>query len=83
MNFADNDYSDLSSVKVGLRPTYKTGEPVDDDSGLVDIIEDPDKNGVFLVHNTDQIFKIVQTGKNGKTKTQQFSLSGLTLNAAG
>jgi len=78
LNLADNDFTDVTSVKVGLRPTYKSGAPVDDDSGLVELINDPDKNIVLLVHDTNQIVKVVQT--NGtKTKTQTFSLTGLTL----
>lgn len=78
MTFASNDFTGLDSVKVGLRPTYNSGVAVDDDSGLVELINDPDKNGVFKITNTDQVFKIVQT-KGIKTKTQTFSLSGLTL----
>lgn len=63
---------------MGLRPTYNSGEPVDDDSGLVELINDADKNGVFRISSADQVFKIVQT-KGTKTRTQIFSLSGLTL----
>lgn len=78
LTLAGNDFSGLTSVKIGLRPTYKSGEAVDDDSGLVEIINDPDRNGVFRISSNDQVFKIVQT--NGtKTKTQTFSLTGLTL----
>lgn len=78
LTLAGNDFSGLTSVKIGLRPTYKSGEAVDDDSGLVEIINDPDRNGVFRISSNDQVFKIVQT--NGtKTKTQTFSLAGLTL----
>lgn len=62
-----------------MRPTYKSGSPVDDDSGLVEIKNDPDKNGVFKVTNKNtQKFRIVST-KGNQTKVQEFSLSGLTL----
>lgn len=69
LNMADNDYTGLTSVKVGMDPSRG--------SGLVEIIDDPDKNGVFKVSDKDaQVFKIVQTdGTN--TKTQVFNLNGL------
>lgn len=51
---------------------------MNDDSGLVELINDNDKNGVFLVHNTNQVFKVVSTDGT-KTNTQTFSLTGLTL----
>lgn len=69
-----------TSVKVGLRPTYPNGgtTPVDDDSGLVEIINDPDKNGVFKITNKNtQKFKVVST--DGSTmRTDIYNLSGLT-----
>lgn len=50
---------------------------------LVEIINDPDHNGVFRITNKDtQKFHVVQT-KGGQTKTQIFDLSGLTLEPAG
>lgn len=62
---------DAESVKVGLEPSQS--------SGLVEIINDPDKNGVFKVTNKDtQKFKVVQSG-NGYEKVQLYDLSGLTL----
>lgn len=62
--------SRATSVKVGLDPSQE--------SGLVEIINDPDKNGVFKITDKDtQKFKIVSTdGK--RTTTQIFDLSGLT-----
>lgn len=58
-----------TSVKVGLDPSAG--------SGLVEIINDPDKNGVFLITNKDtQSFKVVVSdGIN--TTTDTYSLSGL------
>lgn len=62
--------SRATSVKVGLDPSQE--------SGLVEIINDPDKNGVFKITDKDtQKFKVVST--DGKqTATQTFELSGLT-----
>ena len=73
-NFLGLKFSDLdpnaTSVMVGLDPSYG--------NGLVEIINDPDKNGAFKITNTEQVFKIVSTdGTN--TNTQTFDLSGLTL----
>ena len=79
VNFADNDFTGLTSVKIGLRPTYRGGIPYDDDSGLVEAINDPDKNGVFrITDESTQILKIV-TSNGESTNTQEFDLSGLTL----
>ena len=71
LNFVDNDFSKYSSVKVGMDPSQS--------SGLVEIINDPDKNGVFKVTNKDtQVFKIVSTdAETGEINTQTFDLSGL------
>lgn len=71
LNFVNNDFSKYSSVKVGMDPSQS--------SGLVEIINDPDKNGVFKVTNKDtQVFKIVYTdAETGEINTQTFDLSGL------
>lgn len=71
VNLVNNDYSNFTSVKIGLNPSQG--------SGLVEIINDPDKNGVFRVANTSQKFKIVSTSIDGVENTQEFDLSGLTL----
>ena len=73
-NFIALKFSDIdptaTSVKVGLDPSMGTG--------LVEIINDPDKNGAFKVTNKyTQNFKIVTTDGT-KTKTQIFDLSQLT-----
>ena len=72
--FSSDDWSQFTSVKVGLDPSEGTG--------LVELINDPDKNGVFKVTNKDtQVFKIEATdGVN--TIRKSFDLSGLTLEAA-
>ena len=71
LNFVNNDFSKYSSVRVGMDPSQG--------SGLVEIINDPDKNGVFKVTNKDtQVFKIVSTdAETGEINTQTFDLSGL------
>lgn len=62
--------ADVTSLKVGLDPSQGTG--------LVECLDDTDRNGVFKVTSTSQVFKVVQ--KVGTTEhTQVFDLSGLTL----
>lgn len=74
LDLSSNDFDDLTSVKVGMEPSAG--------SGLVELINDPDKNGVFKVTDKyNQKFVIVSTdGKN--TVTQKYALSGLTLEKA-
>lgn len=73
LKFVDNNEAD--SIKVGLVPSASGMD-------LVEVIGDPDMNGVFkitgLVDGVQQIFKVVTT-KNGIVKTQIFDLTGLTL----
>lgn len=60
-----------TSVRVGLDPSQG--------SGLVEIIDDPDKNGAFKITDKDtQVFKVVTTDGE-HTITQTFDLSGLTV----
>ena len=60
-----------TSVKVGLDPSVSTG--------LVEIINDPDKNGAFKITDKDtQKFKVVSTYGTHKL-TQTFDLSDLTV----
>lgn len=71
LKFATEDWSDYTSVKVGLVPSAIGMD-------LVEIINDPDKNGVFRITSPSQKFKMVATdGEN--TTTRLLSLSGLTL----
>lgn len=74
LSLADNTYTDLTSVKIGLEPSAG--------AGLQEIINDPDKAGVFKITDKyNQKFVVVQTdGKN--TVKQSYSLSGLTLETA-
>lgn len=70
LKFTDID-ENATSVKVGLDPSVSTG--------LVEIIDDPDKNGAFKITNKDtQKFKVVST-YGTHSHTQTFDLSELTL----
>lgn len=60
-----------TSCKVGLNPSQG--------SGLVEIINDPDKDGVFKITDKDtQVFEVKYT-VNGIETTKDYDLSGLTL----
>ena len=59
-----------TSVRVGMQPS--------EGSGLVEIIDDPDKNGVFKVTNTAQKFVVI-TSDGTHTSTAEYDLTGLTL----
>ncbi len=74
-NLADNTFTGLASVKVGMRPSVS--------SGLVEIINDPDKNGTAKVTNkNEQVFIVEQVAEDGRKHRQVFDLSGLTLEEA-
>ena len=61
--------ADATSVKVGLLPSAG--------SGLVELLTDPDKNGVFKVTDkATQKIQVVQSG-GGYVTTQTFSLADL------
>ena len=69
LSLADNDFTDFTSVKVGLEPSVS--------SGLVEIINDPDKNGVFKVTDKyTQKFVVVATDGTTTSK-QKYDLSNL------
>lgn len=59
-----------TSVRVGMQPS--------EGSGLVEIIDDPDKNGVFKVTNTAQKFMVI-TSDGTHTSAAEYDLTGLTL----
>lgn len=70
VKFLAKDWDEYTSVKVGLDPSAG--------SGLVEVIDDPDKNGVFKITNKDGQ-KFVIEAKNGtETKRQVFDLSALS-----
>lgn len=65
---------DVDKVMVGLNPSQG--------SGLVDITDDPDKNGVFKITDpNNQAFK-VQLIKGENISEYTFTLSGLTMTPA-
>ena len=62
----------VDSLKVGLVPSSSGMD-------LVECLDDLDRNGVFKITNKNkQKLVIVQSG-NGKSRTQNFDLSQLTL----
>lgn len=74
-NFLALKFSDVdpraTSIKVGMNPS--------EGSGLVELLGDPDMNGVFKVTDkTTQKFRVVITDGH-VTKTTDYDLSGLTL----
>lgn len=82
MKFGAYDWNDYTSVKVGLRPTYGGPggtTPIDDDSGLVEILSDPDKNGVFKITDKATQKFIVLATNGAETKRDTYDLSGLTV----
>lgn len=61
-----------TSVKVGLEPSEGTG--------LVEIIDDSDKNGIAKITDKNtQRFKVIQSDADGHRNIQTFDLSGLTV----
>lgn len=71
LKFTSNDWSQYDSVKVGLDPSAQ--------SGIVEILNDPDKNGVFKVkQNLSQKF-VVEYRKGEAVERDVYDLSGLTL----
>ena len=60
-----------TSVKVGLVPSASGMD-------LVEILTDPDKNGVFKIANTSQVFKVVATDGVSEN-TDIYSLADLVL----
>lgn len=73
LKFSDTDEA-ATSVLVGLQPSQGTG--------LVEIINDPDQNGVFKIKDTKQKFVVVDSNDEKKTKTV-YDLSGLILEEVG
>lgn len=72
LSLYDNTFTSLDSVKVGLKPSYGTG--------LVEILNDPDKVVVMKIKDKNkQKFKIVQSRTGYNDNTQIFDLSELEL----
>jgi hypothetical protein len=70
----------MTSVKVGLRPTYGGPggtTPIDDDSGLVEISDDPDKNFAAFINDKDTQKLILLTTDGTTTIRKEYDLSTL------
>ena len=70
VKFSDLD-EDATSILVGLEPS--------EGSGLVELINDPDKNAVFKVTDKVKQKLVVMQRCTGFVKVQRVDLSGLTL----
>ena len=73
LQFSGGAFTNAKHIYVGLNPTVG--------SGLVDVIADPDRNGVFKVTNKIQEFTVV-IDYGEYSETLVFDLSGLTLATA-
>ena len=67
---ADDDWTGFTSVKVGLVPS-STGMP------LQDLLNDPDKDGVFKITDKDSQNLVVEVSDGTITSTFNYDLSGL------
>lgn len=66
----------VTSLKVGLIPSASGMD-------LVECIDDTDRNGVFKITDKDtQKFVIIES-QEGRSRTQQYKLNGLTLESTG
>ena len=74
LQFATDDWADFSSVMVGLNPSQG--------SGMVDIIPDPDKNGIFKITNKNAQKFVIEATSNGEVFTFTYDLSGLDCQTA-
>ena len=72
LKWSDPDEA-VTSLKVGLAPSEGTG--------LVECIDDTDRNGVFKITDLDQRVTLVQSNSAGD-HWQSYGLNGLTLEAA-
>lgn len=70
VKFLARDWDEYTSVKVGLDPSAG--------SGLVEVIDDPDKNGVFKITNKDGQKFVIEAENGTETKRQVFDLSALS-----
>ena len=69
LQFTSDNWSKYDSVKVGLNPSME--------SGLVEIIDDPDKNGAFKITSpSQQTFKVVAK-KGDEIVEKEYDLSDL------
>ena len=66
---AGNTFTGLDSVKVGVEPSQSTG--------LVEILTDPDKNGIVKIGDKNVQKFVVLQKKGTQTKKKVYDLSGL------
>ena len=71
LKFSGDAFSDAKSIKVGLDPSAG--------SGLVEVKNDPDRNGAFFITNTSQVFVVEVTDADDVVKRRTYNLSGLVL----
>ena len=69
IKFTAEDWGAYTSVKVGLDPSIETG--------LVELINDPDKDGVFKIIDKDTQNFMVVVSDGTTTSTFSYDLSGL------
>lgn len=71
LKFTADDWTAYDEVLVGLNPSAG--------SGFVDVLPDPDKNGIFKITNEEsQVFEIIcKKGENRVSRT--YDLKGLVL----
>lgn len=70
LKFSGDAFDNATSIKVGMSPSQG--------SGLVEVINDPDRNGAFKVTSTTQTF-VVEVTSGTETKKATYDLTGLTL----
>lgn len=75
LKFTADDWSEYSSVKVGLNPSATDMAPAD-------LLNDPDKDGVFKITDKDAQNLNVYVSDGSTTSVFSYDLSGLTLQAA-
>lgn len=71
LHFNADDWSDYTSVKVGLDPSEGTG--------LLEITGDPDKSALMKITNKDKQYVTIVATDGTYKRTQTFSLAQLTL----
>ena len=70
LKFTDIDTTGLTSLKVGLSPS--------EGSGLVELLGDPDMDGVFKVTDKDAQKLVIEATDGTQVARRKFDLSGLT-----
>lgn len=71
LKFTSTDWDAYTSVKVGLDPSASGME-------LVEVLTDPDKDGVFKITDKDTQNFVVEVSDGTTTSRFEYDLSGLT-----